>query len=400
MSESASPHKNRQVLVLCLLVSLAVVGGAIAIWTASAAHQRRIVAALTEGKTHNRVGYDVQGMNPPWFGRRPDPPGPVWLRNWLGIDFFSSIAWAHVSEPTEGVIEQLASLPALRHLEFSGEHKEFDLAPLDNLHDLETLSLENLTLLGDGLAVLTRLPKLRSLRLSNGENFDDAQFEFVGRLTNLRKLEVYYLPPLTDAGIAKLAGLENLEELTLFTQHQTTDAVLERLTALDHLRELILDYGQGLQSTGGLRFLPGFTHLEKLELYRVNDAGLAAVVSAPAVKDLTLAGSRDPGQWLGEPGLRNVEAFPNVERLTLLELPALNDEALAHVTKLPNLRELTITFALTTCPLTDAGIAHLADLKKLEKLQLRITIPSAVSPEAIELLRQQLPACEIQFETK
>ena len=109
-----------------------------------------------------RVLYDFQ-----WDGiLAPDPfapdPGPNWLRDLIGVDYFGDITYIELADAKVGDIEPLRGLTQLRQL-YLGGTQVTDLEPLYHLTQLQWLSLRE-TQVSD-LEPLCELTKLKELVL-------------------------------------------------------------------------------------------------------------------------------------------------------------------------------------------------------------------------------------------
>lgn len=114
-----------------------------------------------------------------------------------------------------------------------------ELAPLLRLAHVQTLGLARCRRITDsGLAILGRLPELRTLDLTmspgyafaqddRGTRLTDAALVHVAKLRDLEELQLNDVP-ITDAGLARLAGLANLRHLDL-SGTRITDASLPLL---------------------------------------------------------------------------------------------------------------------------------------------------------------------------
>jgi hypothetical protein len=337
-----------------------------------------------------------------------DPPGPEWVRDWLGIDYLATVRGVTINQLSDDSMEALRALTGLRSLQiqplmiaappvFSSGPPAIDagpsIAPVMSLLPSFTL-LEKLVLTGapatDGdLAVLAKLPRLRILDLSGCPALTDAGLAHVGKIAGLKSLSVWG-PVLTEAGLEKLGGLRKLETLRLDLQDQPL----------------------------GLNSLNGLSNLEELQLSRLTDASFTSLSGAPKLKKLSLVQC----QQLSSAGLKHVGDFRSLEVLYFALMPGLDDDALARIAELPKLRELVIqgqmsrlsdsglealsrssslrTLFLFGCPkLTDEGLAHLAALKNIGQINLEGYQPDQFSSQAVDDLRAGLPKCRFHFQT-
>ncbi|MEX2214838.1 MAG: SUMF1/EgtB/PvdO family nonheme iron enzyme [Phycisphaeraceae bacterium] len=156
----------------------------------------------------------------------------------------------------------------------------------------------------------------------------------VAAIHDLRSLVAYQLGgELTDADLAPLAAKITLRRLDLSDSSKLTDAMLAHLAPLTELRELRLG-------------IPGLT-----------DAGLRQLTRYKQLKTLSLVGTASTGDAL--------PAFDSAP-LQTLSIWRLTDAGARHLRLFPGLRELS----LIGSPLTDAGFAHIAALKKIERIDL------------------------------
>ena len=131
------------------------------------------------------------GLPAPTFVDRP-PPGPAWLRKYLGNDFFANVVAVKLPYFRENNVglEILNEFSDLTRLQI-GPTRDLDneMAHLSSLKDLEFLHMYNSNVTDRGLVHIAKLPKLRILGLKNTR--------------------------VTDAGIQQLSSLRTLEHLDL-----------------------------------------------------------------------------------------------------------------------------------------------------------------------------------------
>ena len=165
-----------------LLLATAASGLAMAV--AHHAHlQRRAVTALLQSNPGAKVYYAYQLDARGETIAQPAPPATEWLRNRLGIDYFSPVAAIEMDYATDA-----------------------DLACLERLTNLRRLTLE------------------RSIDLT------DQGLRHVGKLSHLRVLALLGAERVTDEGLRSLENLARLENLTLeVREDRVTREAIERL---------------------------------------------------------------------------------------------------------------------------------------------------------------------------
>jgi len=183
--------------LVVLVVVVAVPLGLFGIKMREAERQRRAVEAT--GETGGSVLYDYHyyGYGYQWDGAgfliAQKPPGPTWLRELLGDDFFADV--------------------------FAADYSDTNVSyPTDT--DVGDVALEH----------VERLTELRSLELS-GPQVTDVGLE---NLKGLTKLEWLGLPDsqVTDAGLMHLKGLTRLEYLNLHGTQVTAQGIRRLRKAL------------------------------------------------------------------------------------------------------------------------------------------------------------------------
>src|SRR5215471_2093682 len=199
---------------------------------------------------------------------------------------------------------------------------------LKNLSELVTLErlyfslhfLPNVNVRDKGLAYLTKLTKLRDLRLAQCR----VQAPDLSSFKDLRSLDVSYTT-FNDAGMKTLQSLKEMRRLIL--------------------RDTLI-------TDEGLPYLQGMSHLEELDLYgtKVTDAGLARLRNMTSLKKLNLLGAD------------------------------VSDESAAILAGFPHLRELN----LYRSRLTNTGLASLASLKELTALDVRYSRVTGTGVESLQ----------------
>ncbi len=299
-----------------LMVLIAIVGAPMGWAARRAGLQRRAVARVLE--LHGAVVYDWEYGGHPYLTRPgARPPGPDWLRERLGDAYFQEIAqvnlpgriefppelgegedalarWTEANrafraglyDPLER--DQLACLDRLDRLEalvilgsypIRGEGLDrlerlgrlkalqvganLDQAGLDRLPALGGLEMLSLPLLQQGrtdLALLARMPGLRSL-VVGGLGATDEHLGWIGRIRRLESLSVTG-PLLTDEGLRNLAPLKSLKYLAIQLCPKLTGPGLAHLSGLSALETLTLTRMPMVKAgLDHLRKLPGLKSL-------------------------------------------------------------------------------------------------------------------------------------------
>ncbi len=199
----------------------------------------------------------------------------------------------------------------------------------------------------------------------HSRSLKDADLKHLKGLTGLRSLSlggIGCVPPpycpMTGEGLSNLSGMVSLRELEL----AWTDVCDENLIHLKTLRSLekltLLD---NRKITGdGLVILEELPSLKNLSLYKtpVTNAGLRHLRNLPLLEVLNLQDTD-----VNDEGLAYVQELPKLKSLVLP--PGITGEGLAKLKGLTLLEELSFGY---TGMVTDAGLAHLKDMKSLRSL--------------------------------
>jgi hypothetical protein len=233
-----------------LLLLVLALGLALGLLLHKAGKQRRAVAAVKQYGGFVHYDWEFEGTGSE-VDRNSRPPGPVWLRQLVGEEYFQEVTWVGLvrdaengkMSPTgrgdEAVMPHLRSFPKLKWLQiWKGQASDAGLANLRDSAELEQIHVllpEGLT--ARGLAHLEGLPRLINLQISRG-SIDDACLAPIGKLTGLRSLSLMY-HPISDAGIVHLRGLHDLESLRIIPLgRKVTDEGLKSLAGMTRLKRL------------------------------------------------------------------------------------------------------------------------------------------------------------------
>jgi hypothetical protein len=204
------------------------------------------------------------------------------------------------------------------------------------------------------------LSGLEYLSITSEPRVSGVGFQQLARLTNLRCLNLMSTS-IRDAELIYLGGLENLEELNLFGCEQLTGAGLAHLKALRKLRILVLD--RTPITADGLIHIENLTNLKELYL---NDSAI------------------------GDEAMARVRTLTRLEVLAVHGCTAITDAGVAHLAGLRRLKGL----ALSQTQITDAGLRCLKGLKGLHDLDITGT---HVTNAGVGELQLALPKLEIYY---
>jgi hypothetical protein len=231
---------------------------------------------------------------------------------------------------------------------------------------LQRLFLQKQQANDEALGSLTGLKDLRILMLWDADLVSDAGIQ---RLAVLDKLENLHVGGgrLSDASLKVLARLPRLTRLSL-QGHSLSDDGLKNLTAMRQLRALYVGMSQREITDAGLRHLAGLKDLEELDLQsaRLTDEGVAVLKNFRSLRVLNLNGR---------------DAYAD---------PSITDASVATLASLERLERLMIQ----NTRITPDGLKRLIELPRLKQL---IVSSSAIPPESQEALQKAKPSLQLLF---
>jgi internalin A len=229
--------------------------------------------------------------------------------------------------------------------------------------------------------------------------------ERVIQIKGLKRLDVSFTY-VTDAGIERLQQLPQLEELTLDATESITDAAASYLRANKHLRKLVL---RGTDITDvGMPYIAALTGLKSLDLSHtmVGDVGLESLPALSDLEELDLGGTRITGI-----NLNFLKLLPKLKKLSFNGIqrrnagacwtPLITDLDLDTISLLSGLEDLNLGVGVSlgktgvavgagNChvtggiQLTDLGVAKLAKLTKLRRLDIS---GAKITPAGLKALK-------------
>lgn len=262
-----------------------------------------------------------------------------------------------------------------------------DVAIFGKLHDLEKLQIYNCRAFNDEMASqILGLEQLTSLAITNSIISDDSVAAIVQAFPNLTELDLSSNTNMSNKVLKLLVPLKKLERLTLI-QNRFNEINTRQLGKMPELRVLDL---RGNMEAGDMTLevistLPKLTALK----HRTNvasDSGMEYLANASELQNLLIQDfkiSNRSGMYLAQlKKLRQLEIFRcqgfgsdgvlalkglKLERLTLRDLPDVNDSAMELFTDLPELKRL---YLHELSSVGDDGLSNLASLKSLELLDI------------------------------
>jgi RNA polymerase sigma factor (sigma-70 family) len=262
----------------------------------------------------------------------------------------------------DDALRHVGHLTGLKEINLSGNFiTDAGLAPLENLKQLQSVSLGDSLIGDDGIQHIAGLPSIRGLYCYRARITDRA-LRLVGKMKTLTSLDLG-VTAITDRGIAELKDLENIGWLR-FSETNTTDASLAVIGGLTEL--VALEFDKTRATDAGLAHLAGLKKLKYVRAFenRFTDAGLAHLAKLPAIEILELGN----GTRFTDAGLEALAAARALKSLNLSYGSKFSNKGLWQVAKLPALESLRLTSSNNT--VTESGIVFLGRIKTLQRLHL------------------------------
>jgi Leucine-rich repeat (LRR) protein len=230
-------------------------------------------------------------------------------------------------------VDGLTKLRALRMNGKSGATlvDDIGLQSLGECKELKALAVDHLWVSGEGLAVLSELPKLSELYLA-GTLVDDDAMKSIADCAGIRKLRISQTS-VGEPGILALADLP-LEDLDLSECSQLGDGALASLGKMESLKKLNLF--KTVISDVGIGHLSGLQKMEWLNVDQtpVSDAGLEAIGRLSSLKFLHLGST-----GVTDAGMPSLNELRSLERL-IVTRTAVTEAAVEKLTS--NLPKLSV----------------------------------------------------------
>jgi WD40 repeat protein len=188
---------------------------------------------------------------------------------------------------------------------------------------------------------------------------------------------------VTDDDMAVIAKAPAIERMYV-SDTGLTDVGVRHLAEIKSLRDI--DLKSTRTTDAGVAFLAELK-LTTLSLYdtEVTDEALKTVSRMPTLLSLRL----ENNPTLTDAGLAQLAKLPKLEQVTTTNT-RLTDAGVAELAKIGTLKRLICNY----CDLTDAAIPHIARLKNLTHCNLNQTYVTAAGRDA---LKAALPKCEVAW---
>jgi Leucine-rich repeat (LRR) protein len=295
-----------------------------------------------------------------------------------GLKQLTSLALTNtvINDPTVEMIAQ--AFPGLTELDLSS-NTNVTRGAMKFIAELG--QLRSLTLIQNGFNDLSfrrlrSLQELRSLDLRGNMEAGNMTLGVVGELPNLTAFK-HRSTAVTDEGMAELSKNSSLQNLLIQDFMITSDSG-RYLAALKQLRQLEIFRCQGFGSEG-VAALEGL-ELDRLtlrDLPSVDDSAMTVFQNLPKLRRLYL----HELDGITDEGFENLQHLDSLELLDVWSVPQITDASVEVLARLPNLKELT----LRTTGISDASIDVLLSMTGLQSLVIKEN--SDVTATALQRLK-------------
>jgi len=294
-----------------------------------------------------------------------------------GLENLTTLALTNsvIGDPTVELIAK--SFPNLTNLDLSS-NTNMTSGVLKAICELSTL--ERLTLVQNrfndlSTGRLSKLENLRVLDIRGNMEAGDMTMEILGTLPKLAALK-HRSTTVTDYGMELLAESKTLSAL-LIQDFGITSQAGEQIAKLDKLTQLEIFRCQGFGSDGVLA-LKGMklSRLTLRDLPMVDDMAMEVFAELPELKRLYL----HENDSISDEGLKNLGSLKSLEVLDIWSVSQMTDATVDVIASLPNLKELSIRVT----GVTDAAVDKLLAMPKLKSLTFKDN--GSVTAEGLEKL--------------
>jgi hypothetical protein len=305
----------------------------------------------------------------------------------------------HNSQITDEGVKHLSQIKTLEHLHLPYRNiGDQGLAYLSNLSNLRQLGvardyindpeMDKGYYTDEGVKALSKLSQLEELSIGS-RGMTDESMDYISRLTKLKVLRLGQGNSVTDKGIAKLKALTSLEELGINYANMTISG-LSALNNLSNLKHLDVE---GLIQDGSVLDISSMTELERLTLKTcyeepgvISDEDLVCLANLKDLKGLYIRCAEQPSEpmVITDKGMVHLEGLTKMGDLGIGGI--LTDEGLKSLRNMQNMWRLSIYGGR----FTDEGLSYLEGFRKLRMLTI-IEAETNFSNKALARLRGKMP---------
>ena len=235
-------------------------------------------------------------------------------------------------------------------------------AKLSGLKGLTSLAITNSVINDPSVEMIVKsFPNLTDLDLSSNTNVTNGVVKILSAATKLQRLSLYQ-NRINDIGARRLEKLTELRALDLRGNMEAGDMTLEVVAALPKL--VAFKHRSTAVTDSGLEYLSQNQSLDSLLLqdFVITDQSGPHLAKLSKLTQLEIFRC----QSFGTDGVLALKGM-KLTRLTLRDLPNIDDRAMEVFDDLPQLKRL---FLHEVTSVGDSGLAHLGALKSLELLDI------------------------------
>lgn len=294
-----------------------------------------------------------------------------------GLKGLTSLALTNSAISDETVKLIVKSFPNLIDLDLSSNTNMSNgvVKIIADLGKLQRLTLVQNKVNDIGAQRISKLHELRALDMRGNMEAGDMALEIVGALPKLTAFK-HRSTAVSDSGMEYLANNQTLESL-LIQDFAISDQSGPHLAKLSKLSQLEIFRCQGFGSEGVLALKGmGLTRLTLRDLPNVDDRAMEVFDDLPKLRRLYLHELSS----VGDNGLKHLEGLKTLELLDIWTVPQMTDATVDIIATLPNLKELS----LRATGVTDATVDKLLNMKGLQVLTFKEN--GSVTPDGLKKL--------------
>lgn len=233
---------------------------------------------------------------------------------------------------------------------------------LTGLKQLTSIAITN-SIISDATveAIVKAFPNLTELDLSSNTNMSNGVLKFIVELQKLQRLTLVQ-NRFNEINTRQLAKLTELRALDLRGNMEAGDMTLQVVSKLPNL--VAFKHRSNAASDNGMEYLSNAAALDSLLIQDFGITGQSGMHLAKLKKLTQLEIFRCQG--FSSDGVLALKGLP-LQRLTLRDLPNVDDQAMDLLTDLPKLKRL---YLHELDSLSDDGLKTLASLQALELLDI------------------------------